>query len=156
MYLQAFFIFAGFYLNQFVGRAGWLGLESLSARFGKLAGPSGWHDGRDVGFGRGSNAWRQLGIEVDTGDWAAAAVSESGGDVAGTRRCLWMGEQVARRAAPGLGETAQRADLIGTSWRDRTPQHLPTIRDNILDQLKVVHIFVIYHPIFQCRISSAR
>ena len=39
MYLQAFFIFAGFYLNQFVGRAGWLGLESLSARFGKLADP---------------------------------------------------------------------------------------------------------------------
>ena len=55
MYLQAFFIFAGFYLNQFVGRAGWLGLESLSARFGKLAGPSGWHDGRDVGLGRGLN-----------------------------------------------------------------------------------------------------
>src|SRR5882724_5731966 len=33
---------------------------------------------------------------------------------------------------------------MGTSWREQTPQLLPTERDRILNQLKVVHLFVIF------------
>ena len=34
------------------------------------------------------------------------------------------GGEVARRAAQGLGGAARRADLMGTSWREQTPQFL--------------------------------
>lgn len=69
------------------------------------------HDGRDVGFGRRLNLDRanlasSRGLPNTQGSRTAESVrAESAG--------VGVGEQVARCAAPGQGDTEQRADLYG-------------------------------------------
>lgn len=55
------------------------------------------------------------------------------------------GRKVARCTTPGLEDAIQRADLMGTSWREQdAPNFAPLNVDSINYQLKVVHLFVIF------------
>ena len=71
----------------------------------------------DVGFGRGLNVIGK--ICAGRAMRRRAAAHDFPTNVWWTADAFRR-EQVARRAVPGLGVTAQRADLMGTSWRDRT------------------------------------
>ena len=92
---------------------------------------------------------RRQGKRAGRGSPYAPVAVQSRACRAGRRGRQWPDDKdlkeegkVARRVAPGLGQATQRADLMGTSWREQTPQFL-SMYDSITFQLKVVHLFVI-------------
>jgi len=73
-----------------------------------------------------------------------AAQAFAGSDANAKDFGRWVGRAL---HSTGAVRTVQRADLMGTSWREQDAPISCRQCDNIIHQLKVVHLFVILSPL---------